>query len=62
MSGTLFLWIMFSVVFLMYVCYGCVLMYHWFRFGYNQNVAMLASFAYIGSGSFALAFFASALV
>jgi uncharacterized membrane protein len=62
MTGAAFLWIIFVVVFLMYVIYGCVLMYHWFKFGFDQKVAMIASFMYVGAGSFALALFAGALV
>jgi Kef-type K+ transport system membrane component KefB len=62
MTGTAFLWIIFIVVFLMYVGYGCVLMYHWFKFGFDQKIATTASFLYIGAGSLALALFAGALV
>jgi hypothetical protein len=62
MSLDLFLWIAFGVVFLMYVAYGCILMYHWFRFAYDQKVALFASFLYIFAGSFALALFSGALM
>lgn len=62
MTGYGFLWIIFAVAFFMYVGYGCVLMYHWFTYGYDQKVAMIASFLYIATGSFALALFAGALV
>lgn len=62
MSGIGFLWILFGTLFLLYAVYGCVLMYHWFSFGFNNQTALIASIAYIAAGSFALALFAGALV
>jgi hypothetical protein len=62
MELLLILWIAFGIVATAYLIYGCILMYHWFSFGYDNATALIASFAYIGVGSFALALFATALI
>lgn len=40
----------FVIIFLVYVTYGVMLMYHWFQFAYNPNIALGAAVLYALSG------------